>query len=516
MVGPAVSLDTLAEMADLVVKAKVISNAEVNDATFRSIPGFAPFATKLQIISVLKGDPGSDLITFRHYGTHPETNRRVTTNFEPQHYEFTEGKSYIIFAKKGVSNGSFTQLWMNHTTKNDQGVFRAGNDAPLTTASIKEACWSTLVDMQDSTNTEDIAYAPDQMDQMSLGHLVPFGGLDDFSRKDVIELIRPHLASRDPEVLEASIKAANSHNLLERDPVVWLASAGKGHLPGYRSGPRLDNLSGRLLWRELSALAGTNQPTNIRCMAIKALAGAGVAELQPLSKQWAHDSEPRVRQTAVELISEFPGSDTEEVIKNAATDRDSEVRKGAALAIGFGQIRPLIPTLEKLFEEETPEVRDAAAMSLLSFSITASGDVLRKHLNDPEYHGLFVNALATADPGPYLARLRENIVSNPEPKNFWGGKMPSADSWDILFKYVQSRSQQELRSGVLDSSMDALEKPSWFSSSEPRDLYALYLQRGLTVRAKAFREKCKHTVPFDMEYYFSMVDQSPGAYQRDK
>ena len=502
-------------MADLVIKAKVISNAEVNDSTFRSVPGFAPFATQLQIISVLKGDAGTNQIIFRHYGTHRDTNRWVVSNFEPQHYEFSEGKSYIIFAKKGSSTGNFTQLWMNHTTKNDQGVIRVANDGPLTTTSVKEACWSTLVSMQASTNADDIVYALDQLDQMSGGNAVLFGGLDDFPRRDVIELIRQRLASHDPKVLEAALTAAGPHRPFDREPVFWLALVGKGHLPGYRVETKFDNLDGKLLWHELSALGKTNQPTNIRCMAIKALARSGVPELQPLLKQWAQDREPRVRQAAVELISDFPGLDTEEVIENAATDQAREVREGAALAIGFGQRHALMPALEKLFGDKSEEVRSAAAMSLLSFSPAESGDVLRRHLDDPKYHGLFVNALAVADPASYLAELGENIVKNPEPDDFWGGKMPSADSWDILFKYVRSRSQQELHSGTLDSSMDALEKLPWFSSSEPRDLYALYLQRGLTGRAKSFREQCKHTVSFDMEYYFNMVDQSPETYQRD-
>ena len=51
--------------------------------------------------------------------------------------------------------------------------------------------------------------------------------------------------------------------------------------------------------------------------------------------------------------------------------------------------------------------------------------------------------------------------------------------------------------------------------SEPRDLYALYLQRGLNDRAKAFREQCRKKLTFDIDYDLKMVDESPDQYQRE-
>jgi HEAT repeat protein len=512
-VSSALSLNEMEYRADLVVKAKVTGSAIVEDPSFKAIPGFACFATRLRIISVLKGDPGTNTITFRHYGRHTETNSWMIASFEPQHYELTDGRSYILFARKGVTNGEFLQLWMNHTMKSDEGAFRAADDLPVATKSVKEACWLTLVGMQASTNTEDVVYGLNQLDDLSGGIL------NEFPRKDVVELIRPHLSPKDQDILRTAVAVAGSRNpYLDpgRGPAFWLGSVGKGHFPSLgRTDPGFENLSGRLLWRELSALAETNLPTSIRCAAIKALGRSGVPELRPYFEKWTRDPEPFVRQAAIELLPDFSGPDSERYITNAAKDSSAEVRTGAALAVGFGQRTALIPMLEKLLTDESRQVRDAAAMSLLSFSPAESGEVMRKHIHDTEYRGLFVNALAIADPAPYLAELQKNIVTNPEPTNFWGGKMPSFDSWDILFQYVRSHSAEELQSGKLDRSLDALEKTEWFSSSEPRDLYALYLQRGLTKRAKAFREECKHTVHFDMEYYFNMVDQSPGTYQRE-
>jgi hypothetical protein len=53
---------------------------------------------------------------------------------------------------------------------------------------------------------------------------------------------------------------------------------------------------------------------------------------------------------------------------------------------------------------------------------------------------------------------------------------------------------------------------AWFSSSEPRDLYALYLRRGLPARAKRFRDAVKKASSFDMDYYFDMADKNPATY----
>jgi hypothetical protein len=93
--------------------------------------------------------------------------------------------------------------------------------------------------------------------------------------------------------------------------------------------------------------------------------------------------------------------------------------------------------------------------------------------------------------------------------------IPEGDSWNILFKYVQSRPPEQFKSGKLDPLLDALEQMKWYSSSEPRDLYALYVQQGLTDRAKTFRQRTKKDVTYDIDYYFKQVDASPQTYKRD-
>lgn len=517
LVGPPVSLDKMTEMSDLVIKGKALSNFKTNIASFESIPGYAPFATTFQVISVLKREQATNTIIFLHYG-------RTDGEFEmykPQHYEFLPGHSYILFAKKTDVANVFIQLWKNHTAKEDEGVFRCVDDAPLQASTVKDACWQNLLQMRASTNADELVYSLHQLDQMSIGQSeLSFGGTSDFPRTNVLELLRPLLSMtvrEDDRVLRTAIEIAGAQNPdMRGEPEHWLATVGKGHLPGLATyDSNLDNPSGRFLWRELTVIANSRALPEVRSSAIAAMGRTHIPELTPSLQRWAKDPEPLVRRAAIVLLADVPGESAWCLIQAASADSANEVRQGAALAIGFGQLVPLLPQLEKLLKDNSPSVRQAAIKALLSFPVAAAEKLLRQNLGDPEYHSLFVNALAIADPASRLADLQSVIINNSEPTNWWGGAMPSGDSWNILFKYIQSRQASKLQSGQFDASLDALEKLQWYSSSEPRDLYALYLQKGLIVRAKAFREKCCRTFTYDIDYFFKMVDCSPNTYTRD-
>jgi hypothetical protein len=54
-----------------------------------------------------------------------------------------------------------------------------------------------------------------------------------------------------------------------------------------------------------------------------------------------------------------------------------------------------------------------------------------------------------------------------------------------------------------------------YSSSEPRDIYAFYLQRGMTDRARRFRKEAAAASTYDPDYYFSMADENPALYTRE-
>ena len=511
MVGPAVSLDKMIEMADLIAKGTVVSSNPSADSPLPPVQGFDRVATTFRVISIFKGTSGAETFTFHHYAEAP-TGRGFA--YMPQHYDFTNGQAYIVFARKTNTPSVFEALWRHHTAKEDEGVFRAANSAPSNAVSVKEICWQNLVALCRSTNRGDVVYAVQQLDQMSGGRWGNFIDLQDFGREQVVEEVRPLFSLKDQELVAAAVEVAAGRNPLSSpDPVFWLSSVRKGHLPGFSDGDvRWENRTAKLLSPELIRLAGSSAGGTLRAKAIRALGRSHVADL-PLN-QWAKDPEPLVREAAVVLATDYPGDVSERLIRDAAEDSSAQVRKGAALAIGFGQLEGLLPTLETLLSDRSEDVRQLATMALLSFRLSASGDIMRRNLAQSEYRTLLVNALATADPKPYLRELEKIIAENLSPARFWGGRIPSADSWDILFKYIQSTSISELQSGKFDDSLNALEKMKWYSSSEPRDLYALYLQRGLTDRAKVFRDQCRNTFTYDIDYFFKMAEKSPNTYQR--
>ena len=155
-------------------------------------------------------------------------------------------------------------------------------------------------------------------------------------------------------------------------------------------------------------------------------------------------------------------------------------------------------------------------MSLLSFSPKdkAVAAVFRANLDNEEFKPLFLIALARGNPAEYLDGLAKAIEQKSEPKNWWGGQIPAFTAWEILFRYLQRQPSEALRSGKLDRYLDAMEKVGNYSSSEPRDIYAFYLQRGMSGRAQKYREAAKKAASYDLDYYFKQVDADPSLYTR--
>jgi hypothetical protein len=156
-------------------------------------------------------------------------------------------------------------------------------------------------------------------------------------------------------------------------------------------------------------------------------------------------------------------------------------------------------------------VSSAAALALLSFPFDQGKPLLVANVTT-KWKPLFVNALASKDPVPHLAQLAEIIEKQLVPEQWWGGSTPAGVSWQLLYSHVKSQPVADLKAGKLDRYLVALEKMRWYSSSEPRKLYALYVLRGLTTRAKAFRGATKKAVTYDIDYYFDMADKNASQY----
>lgn len=520
-VANSLSLDELVKEADLVCKAEVASTKPIDDASFEKVHGFQPYATELRIVSVYKGQTAKKQIAFHHYSP---SAKETAFHYMPQFYRFEVGRTYIVFAKATTDELIFRQLWKNHRSQEDQGVLLAAGNGMHDGLPIKEVFWRELTGLLESGKQADVVYALAHLDWLSGGG---YEKLRDLDRKAVLEAARPLLANRDEAIAQQAIRLVSSGNpYLSADFAAgWLATIGNGDIPGYAHWDRaFENLGGKLYWKDLAAVAESDAPVATRALAIRALGRADQPEILPLANRWLKDREPLVRQAAAVLLADFPNRESQETLKSLAADPQPAVRLGAAQAIGFGQYKDLVPVLGKLLDDADRKVAATAALSLLSFSLEQNGGELRAHLKHPQFRSLFVNALARENPEPHVADLCEVIRNRLEPQDWWGGRIPWGVSWELLFFHAQKQAAAKLKTAELEKVLDALEfpasgmkdGPSYYSSSEPRDLYALYVQRGLTERAKKFRAACKKSLSYDIDYYFKMVDENPAQYERTK
>jgi hypothetical protein len=364
----------------------------------------------------------------------------------------------------------------------------------------------------------NVTYAIRQLQDMGSFN-DPFRGTGDFSLTEVLAAVHGLMQHPDPEVARSAIRVVGSGNPYlsdERTPY-WLATVGSADVPGLGKMPRdLKNPGGQTYWGELISIANQKLPPATRALAIRALGLASEPAVQPAIENWVKDPEPLVRASATVLLADFPTAQTSQSLEAIAADRAPEVRSSVAQSIGFAQKAELAPVLGTLLVDKDKSVRRDAAMSLLSFSATntAIASVFTANIDNKEFYPLFLNVLARQNPGAYLDKLDRAVQTNAAPENWWGGEIPAFTSWKILFKYLQSQSEKTLRSGEFDHHLDAMEKVGNYSSSEPRDIYAFYLQRGMTKRAKRFREEANRKATYDLDYYFKQVDKSPGTYTR--
>jgi hypothetical protein len=501
-VDPATSLEELARSSDLVIKATVVSQKAVTDPWFEPVMGYEARAVEIKIVSVIKGATKAKVLEFRHYASVPGVGR----SYSPQAYDLTVGRTYIVFASNGGS-GVIRQINKRHTQKGDQGVLLAADARRHRGKTITEVALVELRGLLASKSDADAVAAIQQLDAMSGGGR---SDLKDFDRAVVLAAIRPKIRATSDAVAIAAIGvfATDSPYHDDRLAQFWLAGLGKGEISGIGpmklpAKPLADGAT-----KELLAVATGTGSTAVRALAIRALGRSHVMTAAQLTA-WANDPDVELRRAAVLVSAEL--SDRT-LIKAAVADRAGEVRHAAALAIGYTQDASLLPLLGTLVTDKDPKVDSAAALSLLSFAIDQAAPTLKAKLTTP-WKPLFVNALAQKDPAPYLADLAEVIAKKLSPDRYWGGTIPAGVSWTILFGYALARPPAELTAGKHDRWLDALEKMDWFSSSEPRKLYALYLVRGLTPRAKKFRDAMrKNKTGYNIDYYFDMADKDPSTY----
>lgn len=515
-VGPPLSLEKLTEEADLIFKGTAVASGPVQDEWFKPCPDFVTQETQFTVISVLKGAPPGATLRFRHYDESPQPQGRT---YQPQYYHFEAGRTYIVFAKRSEFAGIYRQTRANHTGKEDQGALLCADDNPVTADTVTGAIWGELMLMLQSAEADNVIYGIRQLDQMSEGQ-DRYNGTQDFDRPSVLKAIHGLMTNSNSKIAQAVIAAIGTHNpyMSDERTIHWLATVGSAEIPGMgKMDPKMKNVGGELYWKDLVAVADSKVADETRAMAILALGLVREPLLMKPIERWLADPVPSVRASAAVLLADFPGSETCKRLMVLADDAAPEVRASVARAAGFGQQAEMADTLARLLADKEPKVRRAAAMSLLSFSPKnkAIAEIFRANLDNAEFKPLFLNALARENPAEYLDALARAVEQKSEPKDFWGGWVPAFIAWEILFKYLQAQSTETLNSGKMDRYLDAMEKVDNYSSSKPRDIYAFYIQHGMTERANKFREAAKKAVSYDLDYYFKQVDENPSLYKRE-
>ena len=516
-VGPPVNLEKLSGEADIIFKATAVSSAVVQDDWFKPYTGFAARETRFTLISVIKGTPHETPLRFRHYDLDPEAQNQGRS-FNPQYYHFQENKAYIVFAKKTDDPAVYRQLWANHTGIKDQGSFQCIDDKPVSSGKLKEIVWTELLALLQSKDAGETIHAIQQLNQMS-DHPGWYDSTQDFDRTDVLKAVGPLMIWENGEVASAAITVIGSNNpyLMDDRAQYWLATVGSAEVLGIgKMDPQMKNLGGQLYRKELVSIADGKATVVTRALAIRALGLVRNTDLLEPLNRWLKDPEPVLRASATLLLADFPDDGAAKNLTAMATDPAPEVRLCAANAIGFMQRSELAGTLGALLVDKDAKVRSAASMSLLSFSPKheAIAKVFVTNLKNEEFSPLFLNALAGEKPEAYLEPLAQVVEQQSKPRNGRGGQIPAYTAFNILFKYLQSQPADAVRAGKFDRYLDAIEKGYVTGSSEPRDIYAFYLQRGMTERAKIYRAAATKGGRYNLDYFFNMVDQSPSTYTR--
>jgi HEAT repeat protein len=511
LVGPPLSLEELEAEADLIIKGEAIASEPVEDEWFKPVSGYGVRETRFRVISTIKGGDAPKEIRFRHYDEAKGMGRMYT----PQFYHFEPGRSYIVCAYKTPTGARQTRS--HHTMKMDLGVLRCSDHRAVPAKTLRDIYWEELIALRDSPAPADVVYAIQQCQEMSEGPDRTYKS--DFSRLDVLHAMRSLISRPEPDIAQAAIRLIGdgSPYLSDVTAPYWLGTVGMPNPGLAQMNPDLRNAGGALCWRELAAIANSNAPPETRALAIRALGLVKTGDLRKLAYDWLKAPEVPVRSAAVLLFTDFatPHPYTTEQFAGFAKDPAPEVRKSAAYAIGFMQSPENVPILSTLLRDEDKLVRQAARESLHSFraEIPAVSAALQADLGNSRTHPLSLLALARNDPGPHLEALAQVIKDKPTPTDWTGGEIPAFTAWKLVFRYLRSKPAAEMRSGKWDAYLDALEQVGEYSSSEPRDIYALYLQRGMSERAAKYRAKVKKERSYDMDYYFDMVDKNPATYE---
>ncbi|MBE0540321.1 MAG: HEAT repeat domain-containing protein [Verrucomicrobia bacterium] len=521
LVGSPDGLDKMSTNADIICKARAVSFAVITNEAFRPLHGFETRATKLEIVSILKGNFSTKFMLFQHYASNPQD--RMGRMYSPQHYELDVGQCYLIFAVKTAHEGEFRQIRLSHTGKEDEGVLHTLDDRPLPDVSVKDAHWLELNLLLNDTSPTKQLYAIRQLSAMSKGCGRQWGHTDDFKREALLKVLLPLVTHANDKVAIAALNCF----------------------------PAAPDCAAQIAPYEDALIQIANNASSVarRVTAIAAFTGTKFSVVSNALPQWLGDAAEDVRLQAVLLLPDFPGEFSEQALRERSADASAKVRAGVADAIGNGTIVSLLPTLKQLLSDpvgltnpvpplttdqlhaggrvwggNNSDVHTAAGHALLKFDVQQVSDILKANLTDEGFRPNYLCKLAENDAGPWLTNLVEVLetrrirvekeveASGVEPKaHYLQARMALSGTyfkcWNIIHKYLHALPATEFADGKMNRCLDALENAGDTGSREPTMLYELYRMKGLNKRAAKFRsDNEKRFAVYNINQFFDKVD----------
>ena len=308
-----------------------------------------------------------------------------------------------------------------------------------------------------SRSSDDELYALHHLDEMS-GDPNKRMTLSEFDRARVLAAIAPLLDSQDPNVVLAALPVVAGHSpyLTDETGTRWTPRRyllAEPQEPARYPSPQITVV--RPYLPRLLTLANANQHVSVRALAIRALCAGGDKDIEPSVKHWADDAQPEVRAAAALLLANDTAPFAPDLLGKLSRDPQPAVRISVAHGIELAQAADDLPLAGELLHDPNQEVREAAASSLASFPVGQTRDILRANIADPDFKSVFLDILADDDPNPYLDGLAEVVDKRIVPSSF-GGNLPDAEAWQILFKALGNQSQATLSSGKWPHYMDIL------------------------------------------------------------
>jgi len=511
------TLGELEKNADVVFKGTAVSSAPGVDSSSGET------VTQFKVISAIKGVGLGKTIRFDHID-HPGGISMFGP--PPINYHFETDKSYIVFAKATETAGVYKSLWNMPQSEGNQGVFSCADDKPVS-SDLKAEVWSELTGLLRPSESSDVLYAIQELDQLSgggseVGAPRDFSTTDDFDRRSVVDAVHVFVTSTDAKIAQAAIKTVGSHNpyMTQERAWFWLATVGSGEISGLtKMDSKMTNLGGELYSNDLFAAADKGLDDATRALAIRALGLVRQPEVGQRLLKYLVDPAPEIRAAAMVVLADYPDLSTLPQLNRMGVDPDASVRIAVAQCVGFGQIEAGLKLLSHMLTDASLDVRKAAAQSLLSFSTRdpAVADIMRANQH-AEFGPVFVIALARVDPAPYRDSLLHDIqswsISAPPPNWFWGGSLPAYDARGILFNYLKAQPSDKLKSGDFDRYLDAIDKAALGNMGSPLEVYAFCIRHGLTARAQALRQAALKAFPYQQAISYDQAEQHPEIYDQ--